>query len=85
MPIVSGKVVDAETGRPIPYAIVELDTNVTYTDVNGNFSINVNPGEYTLRVRHAMYRPYTTRITVTGPVSLRIQLVRAIIWRSRYY
>jgi len=67
---VVGRVVDADTGEPIEGAIVRIIGSEGLivargtTDVNGAFSINVDPGSYTLQVIAANYLRDTTSITV---------------------
>lgn len=58
----TGKAVDASTGKPVEYASVVLlqgkDSAVitgTYTKPDGSFSINTNPGNYIIRVTFLGY------------------------------
>ncbi len=71
---ISGKVVDGESGDPLPGANVLIDgtTRGAATDVDGNYLIiNLAPGTYSLRVNMIGYntvqiqdvRVYTDRIT----------------------
>ncbi len=67
---VVGRVVDADTGEPIEGAIVRIIGSGGLivargtTDASGAFSINVDPGSYTLQVIAANYLRNTTSITV---------------------
>lgn len=68
---------DAETGTPIRYTPVWLDTNQTSTDINGLAKFDVPLGKYTLKVRSPVYEPYTA--TVTAPGSYEIKLRRILL------
>ncbi|GAA4323127.1 TonB-dependent receptor [Mucilaginibacter gynuensis] len=64
---VTGKVTD-ENGLSLPGASVKL-SGTTYgisTDVNGNFSLTVPEGEYTVTASFIGYNPSESRITVKG-------------------
>jgi len=53
--LVTGTVVD-EHGHPVPNATITLDTGEnTTTDVNGNFSIEVAPGNHTITIHEDGY------------------------------
>ncbi len=63
---IAGYVYDALSGEPIAGAAVTVEElNLTvYTDTNGNFSISVPPGQYTISVEAADYQPFTTQVQV---------------------
>jgi len=67
MAYVRVKLTDADTGMPIPYAVVFLDSLKETTDEGGSCKFTVPPGTYTLRVRSQIYEPYVAPVTVTEP------------------
>ena len=76
-PVVSGTVLDASDGLPLPGATVALtrlapDSTHTGTaaDLDGAFEIAAQPGAYHLRVSFVGYRPLERTITVDGPLAL---------------
>lgn len=78
--IIKGKVVDAISNEPLPYAdvdIPELETG-TSTDDNGDFTIAELPaGMYSIEVRYLGYEPKKIaeiRVTPSRPVELNIAL-----------
>jgi hypothetical protein len=50
--VISGTVVDADTRRPLPGAIVDIEgtTATTTTDINGRYTLSVPAGRLTIRV-----------------------------------
>ena len=79
MPRVYGRVYDSDTGKGIPYVAVSVAGRTTVTDLNGNFSIEVPQGTYTLTVRTAMYSPFSTVIVVSTDLRMDIPLAKAIL------
>ncbi|PYP16958.1 MAG: hypothetical protein DMD54_08370 [Gemmatimonadetes bacterium] len=66
-PSLSGTVVNAETGEPIPYAIIELAPRgrLRLSDMGGRFRIDtVEPGTHRLVVRQIGYRPFDSTLTI---------------------
>lgn len=61
-----GKVAIANTNQPIGYAAITLGTNRTQTDTAGFFSIKINSGKYTVRVRALGFKSYERRIEILG-------------------
>ena len=64
--IVSGKVLDKETGDPLEYATVAFINSKTkaivtggITDMNGIFSIPVNKGQYTITIEYISFKKIT--------------------------
>lgn len=66
---ISGKVIDAKTGEPIPYAYVgyrDINNLLTKTDLNGKFTIERKEGEE-LYVSMLGYDEWTRKITKSTP------------------
>ncbi len=65
---IGGQVTDAVTHAPIVGATVTLSPGgaTTITDVNGNYSIGVNPGTYTVTAGAAGYSSASQTVTVNG-------------------
>jgi len=63
---ISGQVLDSQTLRPIAAATVAVSPggNSALTDVNGNFSIGVNPGSYTVTASAPGYNKDSQSVTV---------------------
>ncbi|MCM5663592.1 TonB-dependent receptor domain-containing protein [Galbibacter mesophilus] len=62
---VSGKAIDAETGQPLEYATLVLESldipgDVTggVTDFEGNFSVDAPVGKYNIKLEYISYKPY---------------------------
>lgn len=70
---VSGTVLDAESGDPLPGANVQISELAlgAATDVEGNFQItNVEPGAYTLQVSFVGYQTYEEGIELSAGQTL---------------
>ena len=68
---ISGKVLEADTGLPVPGAIVRLDNNYLWaiTDEDGEFELEgVQKGTYALEVSCLGYVTYTREIKVTRDI-----------------
>ena len=65
---VRGRVIDATTKAPVPGAtIVVVNSNIgATTDANGDYSLRVNPGTYTLRVSFVGYETESLPVTVAN-------------------
>ena len=79
MPRIYGRVYDADTGRGIPYVVINVNGRIGSTDGNGYFSIEVPQGTYTLEVRTPMYSPFSTVVVVSADLRLDIPLRRATL------
>src|SRR5687767_9693194 len=62
--VVSGTVTAAEDGLPIPgvNVVVEGTTKGTATDVDGNYSLQLDPGENTLVFTFVGFKPMTVAV-----------------------
>jgi len=65
---ISGQVTDTVTHAPIIGAVISLSPGgaMTITDVNGNFSLAVNPGTYSVTASAAGYSSESQTATVNG-------------------
>ena len=60
--LISGKVIDKVSGEEIAGAEIKLGDKIIYTDLNGNFSANININKPELIVKYISYND--TKITV---------------------
>ena len=75
MPLLSVRLIDSETGAPIRYTPVWLDSFQTSTDQNGSARFDVPAGTYTLKVRSPLYEPYTAPATVQGTITVKLRRI----------
>ncbi|MFV0593307.1 MAG: TonB-dependent receptor [Draconibacterium sp.] len=74
---ISGKITDAETGKPVMYANIAFPdlTIGTSSDENGEFTIkNVPVGTYRFLVSYIGYQEYTIRMTLKKDMDLKVKL-----------
>ncbi len=66
--IIGGQVLDSQTLMPIAGAMVSVSPSgkSALTDANGNFSISVYPGSYTVTASAATYNSASQPVTVAG-------------------
>jgi Carboxypeptidase regulatory-like domain/CarboxypepD_reg-like domain len=66
--IIGGQVLDSQTLQPIAAATVSVSPTgkSTLTDVNGNFSIGVDPGSYTVTASSPSYNSASQSVTVAA-------------------
>ncbi len=53
--LISGKVIDKTSGEEIAGAEIKLDNKIIYTDLNGNFTANININKPELLVKYISY------------------------------
>jgi hypothetical protein len=73
--ILEVRLTDAETGAPIRFTPVWLNTFETSTDENGVASFDIPAGTYTLKVRSPMYEPHTATIDVPGTIEIKLRRI----------
>ncbi|HNW71288.1 MAG TPA: VIT domain-containing protein [Bacteroidales bacterium] len=80
---VTGRIVDMETGTPIPFAAIVTSDNTsgTTSDIDGNFSINVTPNS---RINISYIGYSTATVSVTAPSNIEIPLRPANIELSAF-
>lgn len=74
---IKGKVIDASTKEPLPYATVSATQNGTLidgviTDDNGNFQLQLANGSYTLKIEFLSYETQEKTITVSGNLNIGV-------------
>jgi CarboxypepD_reg-like domain len=60
--LISGKVIDKISGEEIAGAEIKLGDKIIYTDLNGNFTTNINVNKPELIVKYISYND--TKVTV---------------------
>jgi hypothetical protein len=73
---ISGKVTDSQNGESLIGAtifITELRTG-TVSDIYGNFSISLLPGEYNVTISYIGYGPYKKTVTLDNDITLKVEL-----------
>jgi hypothetical protein len=73
--ILEVRLTDAETGAPIRYTPVWLNTFETSTDENGLARFDIPAGTYILKVRSPMYEPHTATIAVPGTIEIKLRRI----------
>ena len=65
---IAGQVTDSQTRLPIPAATVSVSPGgqSALTDTNGNFSLSVSPGAYTVTAKATGYSSASQTVTVNG-------------------
>ena len=76
LPILSGKVIDAQTGEPLVGAVISVNFKKTglLSDAQGNYKIALPFGEYIVKVSSIGYNPFRTKIYIDGNLSLNVEL-----------
>jgi len=70
-----GTVKDATTQLPSAHVLVLPDSILTLTDKNGIFTINLKPGNLTLRISYAGYQSFRTSFLLTNDSTLSVVLL----------
>lgn len=76
LPILSGQVIDAQSGDPLIGAVISVDFKKSgaTTDAKGFFKIPLPVGEYIVKVSNVGYNPFRTKIYVKADVVLNVEL-----------
>ncbi|GAB3891766.1 carboxypeptidase-like regulatory domain-containing protein [Spirosoma agri] len=79
---IRGHVTDATTGSDLPGVsiLVQGPNTGTVTDANGQYSLSIEPGSYTLRISFVGYTTQNQPVQVTtgSPITLDIRLVESL-------
>jgi TonB dependent receptor/CarboxypepD_reg-like domain/TonB-dependent Receptor Plug Domain len=76
LPILSGQVIDAQSGDPLIGAVISVDFKKSgaTTDAKGFFKIPLPVGEYIVKVSNVGYNPFRSKIYVKGDMVLNVEL-----------
>jgi len=69
---------DVQSGSPIPFTAIFVGTTAAISDLNGNATLDLNPGTYTVTIRSPAYVAApgaVTSATVPGEVTVRVARV----------
>ena len=72
MPVITGRVVEYWTRKPVAGAVIISPTATTVTDSTGHFSLEAPLGTVRIEVSHPDFHPYITNINVSTPTTLDI-------------
>lgn len=76
---VAGRVLDATTNRPIPYALLSVGSLfTTRADVNGAFVLRAVTGDQTVTARAAGYTTATADTTIAKDSTVSIGYIRLV-------
>ena len=78
MAVITGRVLDVNTGNPVPGAHVSMDGRSARTDGTGRFTLTVQDRRYTLRVTARGYSAYKASITILGDGELTVDMVPVV-------
>lgn len=81
--LLTGKIIDADTKRPIPFINVSVGGYMDSTDQNGVYELQIPEGIYDLRIRAPFYEPITQTITVKEPkteINITLRNI-GLLWR----
>ncbi len=76
LPILSGQVIDAQSGDPLIGAVISVDFKKSgaTTDAKGFYKIPLPVGEYIVKVSNVGYNPFRSKIYVKGDMVLNVEL-----------
>ena len=75
MPTLTVNVVDYNTNRPIPGAVVTINGTAVLTNNNGQSAFDAAPYTYSINVSHFNYTPTSSVLTLTSNQTTTIRLV----------
>ena len=75
--VINGKVTDAKTKEPLLGATVQTGNDGVLTDADGNFALELLPGNYVLAIRYLGYNTFSSEITIVSgqTQTLNFQLI----------
>jgi hypothetical protein len=76
LPVLSGKVIDAQSGEAIVGATISVDFKKSgaTTDAAGQYKISLPYGEYVLKVSSVGYNPYRTKVYMQSNLEINVEL-----------
>ena len=76
MTSMNGTILDEISGEPIAGAEINIEGNKSiYTDINGNYSIEVPQGDYTLNISFISYKDQKVNVSTTSLKPMKIKLI----------
>lgn len=73
---ISGTVTDSVTTQPVMFATVAANAQIAaFTDVLGNYKLNVKPGTYAVTVKQLGYQTYTKVVTVAAGENIKLDVL----------
>ena len=72
--LISGKVIDKKSGEEIAGAEIKIDGKIIYTDLNGNFSTNINVLKTEAVVKYISYNDSKISIDSFSYSSIVVEL-----------
>ena len=76
MTSMNGIVLDEISSEPIAGAEIKIEGNKSiYTDINGNYSIEIPQGDYTLNISFISYKDKKVNVSTTSLKPMNIKLI----------
>ena len=75
MPVLTVNVVDYNTNRPVPNAIVSVNGVAVVTDFRGRSVFQAVPASYNIHVSRVNYTPETRLVTLTANQTATIRII----------
>ena len=75
MPTLRVNVVDYNTNRPVPNAIVTISGTAVVTNNNGQAVFDADPSTYNINVSHFNYTPDNSLLTLSSNQTTTIRLI----------
>ena len=69
---IEGFVLDAQTGIPLPDAVIKVDEDRYLTDIRGRFSFYHPAGSLTLHIKYGGYEEMKSDLTVRNDTTLML-------------
>lgn len=68
--MVTGKIVSAETGEPLPFATIAYSSEKIFTNINGNFQFELNPENSVIQISYAGHFPKEIAIDPSAKINM---------------
>ena len=80
MAVLTVNVIDYNTNRPVPGALVTINGTAVVTNNRGQASFDATPSTYNLSVSCANYTPTAQLLTLTNNQTITIRIVPRLGW-----